>query len=78
MAQFKWLGEGEIPRDYVASYGPTTEIKLPCKDGSWQVLTDGAGFPVDQVIEQEGSPVDFTDERTLRVMRADPRFEEVI
>lgn len=77
MAQFNWLGEQMIPRDYIETYGPTTQISLPCKDGSTQVLTNPTGFPLDQVIEQDGQPVDFTDERTLRVLRADPRFEEI-
>jgi hypothetical protein len=39
-----------------------------------------AGFPVDAVITDDGGqPVDFTDEMSLIVLRADTeRFEEVI
>ena len=79
MAQFTWLGEQAIPRTWVKTYGPTTQIKVPKKNGTWTVLDKPAGFPLDQVItDAQGDPVDFTDERSLRVLRADPRYQEVI
>ena len=37
------------------------------------VLKNPTGFPLGEVI-----PFNFTDERSLRVMRVDPRFEEVL
>ena len=72
MAQFKWMGE--IPRSWVQSYGPCEKVKVPKKDGTTTVV-DGppGGFVIGSVI-----PYDFTDERSLRVLRNDPRFEEVI
>ncbi len=79
MPQFKWLGEQMIPREYVLSYGPTTVIKVPKKNGTWQELTKAGGFPKDQIITDDaGDPVNFTDERSLRVLRADPRYQEVV
>jgi hypothetical protein len=68
MAEFKYLGEP--PRSYVENYGPTNEIKVPKQNGTWDVLTKVGGFPVD--------PVNFTDERSLRTLRTDSRFEEVV
>lgn len=74
MSDFKYLGE--LPRPgLVVAYGPMTEIKLPKKDGTVQVLTPispAVTFPV-------GEPLgyDITDERSLRIMRTDERFEEI-
>ena len=76
MAHFRWLGEDKItpPRKWVQSYGPCEQVKIPKKDGQYTVVeAPPGGFPVNSVI-----PFDFTDERSLRVLRADPRFEEVI
>jgi hypothetical protein len=70
MAQFKYLGE--VPRSFVASYGPTKRIAVPKKDGSKTVLENPTGFPVDEVV-----PHDFTDQISLMFLRADPRFQEV-
>lgn len=78
MAQFKYLGEPPRP-GLVVQYGPTKRIKVPKKDGTSQELHKDAGFQVGQVItDEQGSPVDFTDELSLLVLRADTaRFEEV-
>lgn len=77
MAQFKWLGEP--PRPFVTTYGPMTPLKLPMKDGSWVEYAKAGGFPINQVMTDDlGNPIEFTDERCLRVMRADARFEEVV
>lgn len=76
MAEFKWLGN-DFP--WIETPGTTDEIKVPRKNGTWQVLTKAGGFPVNQVItDDQSDPVDFTDERSLRVLRADTRFEEVV
>ena len=79
MAQFKYLGEPPRP-ELVASYGPTQWIKVPKKDGTMTELYKEAGFPVGAVItDAGGQPVDFTDDMSLIVLRADTeRFEEVI
>lgn len=77
MAEFKYLGEPA--RSYVQSYGPTNEIKVPKNDGTWDVLTKAGGFPIDQIITDDGGdPINFTDERSLRTLRTDTRFEEVV
>lgn len=72
MARFKYLGEPARPT-LVVSYGPTDQIVVPKKDGTKTVLTAPAGgFPIGQQVD-----FDFTDEFSLLVMRADPRFQEV-
>lgn len=73
MARFKYLGEPARP-PLVVSYGPTKQIIVPKKDGT-QTTIDAptpAGFPLGQEINY-----DFTDLRSLEVLRADPRFQEV-
>lgn len=70
MAQFKYLGEP--PRSYVESYGPTQQIAVPKKDGTETVLDNPAGFQIGDVL-----PYDFTDQISLMILRADPRFQEV-
>lgn len=73
MARFKYLGEPPRP-PLVVSYGKTNTIKVPKKDGSKTILTAPApdGFKIGEEI-----PFDFTDSRSLEVMRADTRFQEV-
>lgn len=70
MAQFKYLGEEA--RSYVESYGPTKQIAVPKKDGTQTVLDNPSGFPIGEVV-----PFDFTDQISLMILRADPRFQEV-
>ena len=73
MARFKYLGEPV--RAYVEEYGPCTQIKLPKKDGSIQTLVapnQTTGFPINEDIGTE-----ITDSRSLRHLRADPRFQEI-
>ncbi len=77
MAQFKYLGEPA--RSYVKTYGPLLQLRVPRKNGPQHVLTKVGGFPIGNVItDSDGNPVDFTDERSLRVLRADTRYEEVV
>jgi len=70
MARFKY--NGETARINIA-YGATSQIQIPRKNGTTQVV-DGppGGFVIGQDIG-----VDVTDEKSLRVMRADPRFTEI-
>lgn len=70
MAQFKYLGE--VPRSFVASYGPTIKLAIPKGDGSKTILENPQGFPVGSVI-----PFDFTDSFSLMFLRNDPRFQEI-
>jgi hypothetical protein len=75
MARFKYMGEVERPTS-IKSYGPCKVIKIPQKDGSKMVLTapnQETGFPIGEDIG-----TDITDERALRVMRADARFQEIV
>jgi hypothetical protein len=59
---------------FVKTQGPTLQIKVPKKDGSVMVLDapSAAGFVVGQDLG-----ADFADERSLRVLRADTRFQEI-
>lgn len=73
MARFKYLGEPPRP-PLVVAYGPTTQLVVPKKDGT-RIKVDSptpAGFVVGQLVDY-----DFTDPRSLEVLRADPRFQEV-
>jgi len=79
VAQFKWLHEIERPT-LVASYGPILELRVPKKDGTVQAVEPAnpvTGFQPDEVLSDGGSPIDFTDERSLRALQADPRVEEI-
>jgi hypothetical protein len=73
MARFKYLGEKPRP-GLVKKYGDCTVIRIPKKDGSVLELRCHPGHCF-----MPGSDIgeDITDERALRVMRADSRFEEV-
>jgi len=76
MAQFKWLGEDQLdpPQQWVKEYGPCEQVAVPKKDGTTTVVeAPPGGFPINSII-----PYDFTDERSIRVLRADPRFQEVV
>lgn len=73
MARFKYLGEPA--NTFVTEYGPCLEIRIPLKDGTKMILTASdttTGFPIGQDIG-----VDITDDRSLRFMRVDHRFEEI-
>jgi hypothetical protein len=74
MARFKY--KGEITRPYVETYGSCLKIRLKKQDGTVEELVapnPETGFPINQDIG-----VDITDLRTLRYMRNDPRFEEIL
>ena len=72
MARFKYLGEPKP--DYVLEMGPSLEFRIPKKDGTKLVIP--AADP-----ERGWCPGDvlpeITDERSVRVLRADARFEEI-
>lgn len=70
MAFFKYMGEP--PRSYVSSYGKTTRLAVPKKDGSKTVINKPEGFAIGAVIDY-----DFTDQMSLMFLRSDTRFQEV-
>ena len=75
MATFKYLGEVARP-GLVATYGPTSKITIRKKDGTKLELT-----PVEPATELEPNVYitpDVTDERALRALQADPRFQEQV
>jgi hypothetical protein len=74
MAFFKYLGEPPRP-GLVGSYGPTKSVRTPNKDGSWTQVD--APDPAVGFVAGDTIPYDYTDERALRCMRADTRFEEL-
>ena len=78
MALFKYLGE-PLRRSLVKVYGPSDKIKIPMQDGTWNELPAPSrrGWRANDILSKDGSSYNFTDERALRCLRADPRFEEI-
>ena len=74
MARF--LYNGEPPRSYVITYGPTLIIKIPKKDGTIMVLN--APNPQTGFVIGDDIGTNITDERSLRVMRSDTRYTEIV
>ena len=75
MARFKYMGEPPRPQT-VKKYGPCKTIKIPKKDGTTMVLQASdqeTGFPIGEDIG-----TDIEDERSLRVLRGDMRFQEIV
>lgn len=73
MARFKYMGE--LENNFVLQHGPCLQIKIPLKNGSKMILTapnQSIGFP-----KNEDIGVNITDERSLRYLRADGRFQEI-
>jgi hypothetical protein len=73
MAYFRWKGEVERT-GLVVNYGPTISVKLRKQDGTIVVLNapdQNNGYAIDEDVAG-----DVLDERCLRALRADPRFEE--
>jgi hypothetical protein len=73
VARFKYLGQP--PRAIVETYGPTIIIRIQKKDGSVQELTPVA--PATEFVVGDDIGYDITDQRALRTMRCDPRFQEI-
>jgi len=73
MARFKYIGE--VVRSWVVSYGPTLKFRFRLKDGTVHELNapTSAGF-----VKGEDLGVEITNERVLRHLRSDPRFEEIV
>lgn len=73
MANFKYMGEPDRP--WVEEYGPTKTLKIPKQDGTVQVIqapNQETGFVLGADLG-----VNFTDVRSLRILRSDPRFQEI-
>lgn len=70
MAKFKFKGQPGF--GFVKQMGDAVEFRMHCKDGSKKSHKPKgkAKFDVDDVIEEN-------DERCVRHLRADPRFEEI-
>lgn len=72
MARFKYMGEGLA---FLQNQGPCKQILIPLKNGTTMVVEavdQVNGFAVGSDIG-----VDITDERALKAMRVDTRFEEI-
>jgi len=72
MPHFKYLGEPN--HSFVETMGKTIELHISQQDGSKVVLisSNPDGFQFNEHLDH-----DFLDTRALRIMRSDPRFEEV-
>ena len=80
MAQYKWLSEISRPT-LVVKYGPILQYRVPQKTGKIRTVLPAdaeAGFQKGEVLSEDGEPIDFTDERSLRCLGADPRVEEIV
>lgn len=75
MARFRYLGEPPKTSKAVKTY-KITQMKVPQKDGSKRVLTPIPPATFFEVGQDLG--YDITDERSLRVLRADTRYEEIV
>ena len=70
MARFKYLGE-KAPS--IRAQGPCMQINIPKKDGTWtEIDAPSGGFVIGNDIG-----VDITDSRSIRVMQADTRFQQI-
>jgi hypothetical protein len=74
MARFKYVGEPARP-GLVERYGDCSLIRVPTKEGKMVEVRPPGGKEFFTVGEDIG--VDVENSRTLRSMRADPRFEEI-
>jgi len=74
MARFKYLGEPSRP-GFVVTYGPSTQIRVPQQDGTKNVINapGPGGFVIGADIG-----VEITDPMSLRYLRADTRFQEIV
>jgi hypothetical protein len=75
MARFKYLGEPASKFSFMKS-GELLQIGLQQKDGSKRVLTPVP--PATYFVIGEDIGYDITDERSLRQLRADTRYEEIV
>ena len=73
MARFKYLGQA--PNSWLAALGPCYTINIPKKDGT--KMTVNAADPVGGFVIGADIGVDITDERSIRVMQADVRFQQI-
>lgn len=80
MPKFKWIGEP--PRSFVETYGPTTEFRIPKKNGTMRTCVPDdpvAGFQIDEVFkDEERAEINFQDPRSIRALEVDVRTEEVV
>jgi hypothetical protein len=72
--RFKYLGEPKTGG--VAQIGQTTVINIPKKNGQWLTLTPVSPSTAFAIEEDIG--YDITEERALRYMQADSRFQEIV
>jgi hypothetical protein len=75
MAKFKFVDWGPLP-SAVADPGLLLKLRIPMKSGAKHELVapdQSKGWVLGEVIDH-----DITDDRALRMMRADPRFQEVL
>ena len=75
MARFKYVGHPDRPK-LVENYGPLLAINVPTKDGTIHALKPiypNTSFKVGEDLGYE-----ITDAKSLRAMRADTKFEEIV
>lgn len=73
MARFKYMGE--IANDFLVQQGPCLAIIVPLKNGTKLALNapnQTTGFVIGEDIG-----TNITDDRAVRYMRGDARFDEI-
>lgn len=76
MPRFKYLGEPMEKFPFLESQGDLLQIKLRQKDGSVRVLDPVPPATYFEIGQDIG--YDITDERSVRQLRADTRYEEIV
>lgn len=73
MARFKYLGDKQRFSFMVS--GLTTSIALNQKDGTWRTIEPVA--PATHFEPGEDLGHEITDERSIRQLQVDPRYEQI-
>jgi hypothetical protein len=72
MPNFRYLGEPHF--DFVQTMGKSEKFKVPKQDGTKQEFD----APDPETGFVPGDEITVTDEHSIRVLSADPRFELVV
>lgn len=72
MARFRYIGERSAP--FIVSYGSTSLIRVPASHGTVLEIVPPNGS---YFVRGQDIGVDVRDYCALRLLRTDPRFQEI-
>jgi hypothetical protein len=75
MARFRYVGHPDRPK-LVTNYGPLLAVNVPTKDGVITELRPKPPAIYFNIGEDLG--YEITDAKSLRALRADTKFEEIL